>query len=130
LERVLPVVCLDLANEDRELGLLALTSLFALVKDPQLVPLFREPPFVDALKMALTHPDSVLLRQTVAETVGRALPRLMQRLEMPTAMSGTFPSMVDAQVRRLAGRRGGEGAQSEEKEDHVMGAAADEAHDP
>jgi hypothetical protein len=99
LERVVPTVTLDLANEDRELAMLALASLFAMVKDPQLVPLLRDPPFVDGLKTALVLPDSPMVRQTVAETLGRLLPRLMARLELPTVLSGTFPSMVDAQVR-------------------------------
>lgn len=89
---------LDLSNEDRELGLLALTSLLAMVKDAQLLPLFREATFLDALKTAMAHPESALLRQAVSEVVGRALPRVLSRLDQPTVLSGTFPSLLDAQV--------------------------------
>jgi hypothetical protein len=46
----------------------------------------------------LSH-EAPAVRQTLAEVLDRLLPRLLTRLDAPSATSGTFPAVVDAQVR-------------------------------
>lgn len=97
LDQLVNMVVADCSGEDKELGMAAMTALFSMVKETQLLPLFNNPAFTDMVKAGLTH-DSTFSRQSMLEILGRALPRLLINLEKPNTTSGSFPSTVDALV--------------------------------